>query len=91
MKLATRTLDLRYKAVFSQEIPDAYESLLLDVIRGEKGLFIRGDELGAAWDVFTPCLHEIDATKRAPEPYVNGSRGPAAATELAVRNGIDLR
>ena len=87
MTLAARNLDLRYKAAFSQEIPDAYESLLVDVIRGEKGLFIRGDELAAAWDVFTPVLHELEARHVRPAPYAQGSRGPAGADELAARYG----
>lgn len=77
MTLQPRNLNLRYEAAFRREIPDAYESLLLDVIRGDKSLFIRGDELEAAWDIFTPVLHEMDRDRPAPEPYVFGSRGPA--------------
>jgi len=71
-----------YRSAFSQQIPDAYESLLLDAIRGDKSLFIRSDELQAAWDVFTPVLHEIEARKLVPEPYPFGSTGPAAAESL---------
>ncbi len=77
LKIEARDLDLRYKAAFDELIPDAYESLLLDVIRGEKGLFIRNDELAAAWDVFTPVLHEIECKGVAPMPYELGSSGPA--------------
>ena len=82
MELATRRLDLQYKAAFSEQVPDAYESLLLDVIRGDRSLFIRHDELQAAWDIFTPVLHEIQRRKLVPEPYEFGSRGPAAAERL---------
>lgn len=91
MKLETRTLDLRYKAAFTEPIPDAYESLLVDVIRGEKGLFIRGDELAAAWDVFTPVLRMLDERRIRPFPYAYGSRGPAEAAALAARYGMELR
>jgi len=82
MKLETRDLDLQYKAVFAEEIPDAYESLLLDVMHGDRSLFIHSDELQAAWDIFTPALQEIEERKLAPQPYEFGSRGPAAADAL---------
>ena len=84
MSLAARNLDLQYEAAFSELIPDAYESLLLDVIRGDRSLFIRDDELQAAWDVFTPALHEIDRRRLVPEPYEFGSSGPASAKEMFV-------
>jgi len=82
MKLATRQLDLQYKAAFSEQIPDAYESLLLDVMRGDRSLFIRNDELQAAWDILTPVLHEIEQRRLVPEPYEFGSSGPAAAESM---------
>jgi glucose-6-phosphate 1-dehydrogenase len=82
MRLASKTLDLQYKAAFSELIPDAYESLLVDAMRGDRSLFIRADELQAAWDIFTPVLHEIDRRAVAPELYEFGSTGPAAAGRL---------
>jgi glucose-6-phosphate 1-dehydrogenase len=82
LKLETRKLDLQYKAAFLEEIPDAYESLILDVIRGDRSLFIRSDELQAAWDIFTPALHAIDQQALVPEPYPFGSQGPPAARLL---------
>jgi glucose-6-phosphate 1-dehydrogenase len=89
--LESRPLDLRYKVAFSQEIPDAYESLLLDVIRGEKSLFIRRDELAAAWDIFTPALHEIERRRIQPEFYPFGSKGPPGAERLASACGTEWR
>jgi len=84
LELHPTTLDLQYKQAFTERIiPDAYESLLVDVMRGEKGLFIRRDELAAAWDIFTPVLHELDDSAQRPEPYPFGSRGPRAAATLA--------
>jgi glucose-6-phosphate 1-dehydrogenase len=88
LAMEPRNLDLRYQAAFKQEIPEAYESLLLDVIRGEKSLFIRGDELAAAWDVFTPLLQDLDENRVVPEPYEFGGGGPAAAEALAVKHGV---
>jgi glucose-6-phosphate 1-dehydrogenase len=77
MKLVNAPLDLKYAAKFDTLIPDAYECLLLDVIRGDKSLFIRWDELAAAWDIFTPALHELDSLKMKPLSYAFGSKGPA--------------
>ncbi len=79
LRLETRKLDLQYKAAFTELIPDAYESLILDVIRGDRSLFIRSDELQAAWDIFTPVLHEIEQQRIVPHSYPFGSHGPDAA------------
>ena len=88
MELETRDLDLQYASAFSQQIPDAYEDLLLDVLRGEKSLFIREDELAAAWDIFTPLLHEIDKSILKPDPYMFGSMGPERADSLAAEHNV---
>ena len=77
-KLIETNLDLKYESAFNIEIPDAYESLILDVIKGEKGLFIRSDELAAAWDIFTPVLHKMEKEKTQPEGYQFGSEGVPA-------------
>lgn len=70
------------------EIPDAYERLLLDAIEGERRLFIRSDELDAAWAIFTPVLKELDTDKVAPELYPYGSRGPVGAHYLAAKYNV---
>ncbi|HOZ49474.1 MAG TPA: glucose-6-phosphate dehydrogenase [Candidatus Hydrogenedentes bacterium] len=88
--LVESELDLRYSAAFPTVIPDAYECLLLDVIRGDKGLFLRSDELEAAWDIFTPALHAIDERAVVPEPYPFGGPPPSGLAELALRHGIAL-
>ncbi|MEI6810105.1 MAG: glucose-6-phosphate dehydrogenase, partial [bacterium] len=75
-------LNLKYKSTFQSQIPDAYECLLLDVIRGDRSLFISRDELAAAWDIFTPVLHETERLKIVPEFYEFGSSGPAGAERL---------
>jgi glucose-6-phosphate 1-dehydrogenase len=76
LQLAECSLNLRYEATFQGTLPEAYESLLLDVLRGDKSLFIRKDELEVAWDLFTPALHEIESQRRKPRPYPYGSEGP---------------
>ena len=55
---------------------------------GDKRLFIRVDELEAAWDLYTPLLHEIEAKKVAPELYPYGSRGPVGAHYLAAKHNV---
>lgn len=56
LRLDVSRLDLSYKSRYNQQLPDAYERLILDVINGDKRLFIRNDELEAAWALFTPIL-----------------------------------
>lgn len=73
---------------YSNEIPDAYERLLLDAIAGERRLFIRSDELDAAWALFTPVLKELEEKKITPEYYPYGSRGPVSAHYLAARYNV---
>jgi len=82
--LVVTDLDLTYHAKFiTPYLPDAYERLILDAIRGDHNLFVRVDELAEAWRIFTPVLHFIDAGGIKPLPYEYGSRGPAFADEMA--------
>lgn len=74
-------MDLTYKRRFTDSaIPEAYEVLILDALKGDHSNFVRDDELDAAWKIFTPILHWIDGKdgeRPKPEPYPYGSRGPA--------------
>lgn len=88
MRLDRSDLNLLYKTRYKGEIPDAYERLLLDAIEGERRLFIRSDELDAAWGIFTPVLKELEEKKIAPELYPYGSRGPVGAHYLAAKHNV---
>ncbi|CAH9089387.1 unnamed protein product [Cuscuta europaea] len=88
MRLDRSDLNLLYKAKYRSEIPDAYERLLLDAIEGERRLFIRSDELDAAWALFTPLLKEMEEKKIGPEMYPYGSRGPVGAYYLAAKHNV---
>ncbi|OAY34267.1 hypothetical protein MANES_12G007900v8 [Manihot esculenta] len=88
MRLDRSNLHLHYAARYSKEIPDAYERLLLDAIEGERRLFIRSDELDAAWSLFTPVLKELEEKKIIPEYYPYGSRGPVGAHYLAAKYNV---
>lgn len=82
-------LDLTYKQRFDiTELPDAYERLIYDVVRGDHNLFVRDDELDAAWRIFTPLLHKLENEKIKPELYAFGTRGPQSADELAQQYGF---
>ncbi|KAK4764735.1 hypothetical protein SAY86_025825 [Trapa natans] len=88
MRLDRSNLNLLYAARYKKEIPDAYERLLLDSIEGERRLFIRSDELDAAWSLFTPVLKELEVKKVIPEYYPYGSRGPVGAHYLAAKYNV---
>ena len=81
------TMDFAYESAFQQGLPEAYERLLLDVLRGDSTLFTRSDELEAAWDFVTPALEYIEREDFVPEPYRAGTWGPAAADQLLALSG----
>lgn len=88
MSTAQSELDLSYGQRYQGvTIPEAYERLILDTIRGDQQHFVRRDELKAAWEIFTPLLHRIDDGKMKPLPYQPGSRGPAEADKLLAKAG----
>ncbi|KAL8435724.1 hypothetical protein ACSSS7_002261 [Eimeria intestinalis] len=66
-------------------LPDAYERLLLDIIKGDKQNFVRTDELREAWRIFTPLLKAIEESSVKPEPYPYGSHGPESAYSFIQR------
>ncbi|PWA67888.1 glucose-6-phosphate dehydrogenase [Artemisia annua] len=88
MKTALSELDLSYRQRYQEVIiPEAYERLILDTIRGDQQHFVRRDELKAAWEIFTPLLHRIDNNEVQSLPYKPGSRGPEQADKLAEKVG----
>jgi len=61
---------------------DAYERLLMDVVRGNQTLFVRRDELNAAWKWVEPIMHAWETSSQPPELYAAGNNGPASASRL---------
>jgi glucose-6-phosphate 1-dehydrogenase len=88
MKLKPVRLDLDFSEHFRTRSMDAYERLLMDVIRGRLTLFMRHDELEAAWRWIDPILDGWQTTGERPKPYIAGSWGPAASSALVGRDGI---
>ena len=76
-RLATMPLAFAYEEAFG-DLPDAYETLLYDVMTGDRTLFVRSDEVEQAWRLYTPIL---EAGIR-PAPYPAGSWGPPEADSL---------
>jgi len=85
-------MDFCYQTAFGVESPDAYEMLLLDVMRGDATLFIRSDEAEAQWRLITP-IEEAWANQQIKElpVYAAGSDGPAEADDLTIGNGHKWR
>eukprot|EP01006_Ploeotia_vitrea_P027221 TRINITY_DN60072_c0_g1_i1.p1 TRINITY_DN60072_c0_g1~~TRINITY_DN60072_c0_g1_i1.p1 ORF type:complete len:558 (+),score=41.27 TRINITY_DN60072_c0_g1_i1:691-2364(+) len=81
-------LDLSYSSRYHDvSLPDAYEGLIYEVLRGNQSNFVRTDELEAAWKIFTPLLHKIETDRVKPVTYEFGGRGPKESDDLARRVG----
>ncbi len=80
--LKTERLHFRYAEAFSP-LADAYETLLLDVLTGDQTLFVRSDEVEAAWGLYTPVLEKPPKV----DFYAAGTWGPSAADQLLAKDG----
>lgn len=78
------SLGFTYQDGFRGRVPDAYETLLADVMEGDATLFMRADEVEAQWRVVEPLLAPPEYD---PEPYPAGSMGPLSAQTLLERDG----
>lgn len=91
MRLKPAELELDFRETFKSPRMEAYERLLLDVLRGQLTLFMRGDELEAAWEWVEPILNNWEQEENTPLPYTSGTWGPAAASALIGRDGLQWR
>ena len=87
MALQEVDLDLHFDEAFQRRRWDAYERLLLDVIKGDATLFMRRDEIEAAWRWVDPIIRGWREVYRSPKRYAAGSWGPEAADSLLERAG----
>ncbi len=90
MRLTEVPLDMSFAEALGDEgadIPDAYERLIMDVIRGNQTLFMRGDEVEAAWAWTDPIIQGWEARGDKPRGYDPGSSGPEDALMLLHRDG----
>ncbi|MFP4330648.1 MAG: glucose-6-phosphate dehydrogenase [Spirochaetaceae bacterium] len=79
LEISQVSLNMLYHREFREKLPEAYERLIFDVLRGERALFIQHEELAAAWDIVTPVLKRIGSGEVPPMSYPRGSDGPSFA------------
>lgn len=94
MRLIDVPLDMTFADALgpeAEETPDAYERLIMDVIRGNQTLFMRGDEVEAAWAWTDPIIEGWTARGDVPKPYEPGGAGPEHALMLIHRDNRKWR
>lgn len=88
MRLKPVNLNLDLGETFKVKVLDAYERLLMDIIKGNLTLFMRRDELDAAWRWIDPIRAGWLEFEERPKLYTAGSWGPAASSALVGRDGF---
>ena len=94
MRITSVPLDMTFADALSKNkhgSPDAYERLIMDVIRGNQTLFMRGDEVEEAWRWIDKVREVWDSTDNSPERYVSYSAGPRTADRLLSSDGRSWR
>ncbi len=82
LRLVTQDLSFRYDEAF-EELPDAYDTLLVDIAEGDQTLFVRSDEVEESWRLYAPLLEN-----RPPVyAYPAGTMGPAEAERILIPRG----
>lgn len=88
LHLSPVDMHFSYNEAFKSKSPQAYETLLADVISGDATLFMRADQVEASWAVLTPILDAWANHKPVGFPnYPSGSWGPETADKLIVQDG----
>jgi len=89
MRLKPVNLALDLGETFKTRSLDAYERLLMDTVKGNLTLFMRRDELDAAWRWIDPIIAGWREFDERPKSYMAGSWGPAASSALIGRDGFE--
>ncbi len=87
MRLKQIALDMSFAESFTERNPDAYERLVMDVVRGNQTLFMRRDEVEAAWKWIDPIQNAWAETHQDVQGYTSGTWGPSASVALIERDG----
>lgn len=85
------SMDFLYGAAFLEDVPDAYERLLLDALEGDPTLFIRSDEVEQAWRIVAPIQEAWAGGDPPLVRYPAGTWGPREADRLLERDGRTWR
>jgi glucose-6-phosphate 1-dehydrogenase len=86
LRLRYVPLNLSYAEHFEKDYPDAYERLLMDVVRGNLSLFMRGDEVEAAWRWVDEIIQSWDLGQTTVYGYPAGTDGPTQSALLLARD-----
>jgi glucose-6-phosphate 1-dehydrogenase len=87
LRLSPQEMAFRYAEAFKTEPPEAYETLLLDLMRGDATLFMRADQVEAAWSLIEPVLEVWSSIEPSDFPnYSSGSWGPECAEALIAQD-----
>ncbi|MCX2696916.1 MULTISPECIES: glucose-6-phosphate dehydrogenase [Ochrobactrum] len=87
MRLRHVPLDMSFAESFNERNPDAYERLIMDVVRGNQTLFMRRDEVEAAWRWVDPILKGWEVNNQQVQGYTSGTWGPSSSIALIERDG----
>ena len=88
MELHPVKMAFNYSDSYASGTPEAYETLLLDTMEGDSTLFMRADQVEAAWKVLMPVLNAWEKNPSANFPnYESGSHGPEDAEALIAKDG----
>jgi glucose-6-phosphate 1-dehydrogenase len=90
IRIRSVNMDFDYGASFMVDAPDAYETLILDALRGDATLFTRRDEVDQQWAFVDPII-QTWASSGSPSPYEAGTWGPPEADDLIARDGRGWR
>ena len=88
MKLKNVEMDFTYRESYTEQLPEAYEALLLDAMQGDASLFMRNDQVEMAWKIVMPIITTWQKQKKTGlKFYAAGSTGPKAADDLIQNDG----
>jgi glucose-6-phosphate 1-dehydrogenase len=90
MQVRDVTMDFGYGHAFTEDSPEAYERLILDVLLGEPPLFPRQREVELSWEILDPIVSNWEASGQ-PEQYAPGGWGPSSSDEMLERDGRSWR
>ena len=85
-KLRSLPLNLSFSDTYELRYPDAYERLLMEVLRGDPALFMHRDEVECAWKWIDGIIDSWETTNMPVQPYVAGTWGPTDSVRLLDRD-----
>jgi glucose-6-phosphate 1-dehydrogenase len=89
--MSTLNMNFNYRSVFSAEMPEAYQRLLLDCMVGDQTLFTRQDDVEVSWGLLTPILLAWEDSSASPHVYPAGCESFAQADKLIAADGRQWR